>query len=70
MAITKTSVIAMGAAAVALLVGFSLAAYGFELVSVPEIVEFHEGLYVLAGVIIMAAGAIVAMFGIFRGKSG
>jgi hypothetical protein len=66
---SKGSIAAVAGAFLALIVGGGLIAYGFELVSIPGIQEFREGVYVWVGLAIVVVGGLFAGLTLFRGKS-
>jgi hypothetical protein len=47
------------AAAILILGGLSLIYYGFELVSIPNVREHHESLYVLSGIVVALSGIVL-----------
>jgi len=46
-----------------MIIGILLAWYGFELVSIPHIREYHEIIYIALGLVCMAGGLVFAVMG-------
>ena len=54
-------------AVVVMLVGIGFIYYGFELVSIPHIKEYHETTWILMGAVMLLAGFLIVALKLLKG---